>query len=218
MKYPKCKIITILVVICVLFLVVFLFTAYYFSPKYAKPIRENLETMATSDNGQCGTHLTSDHPNHGSSNYCTKVIKQPEMTVTRDFKNGLSLIDGGDGGTGNGPGGGIASGSGVGGPPPCYPKDSNGDPILDKEGNMVLGTVNEQGVCVPNRIDPYDYCPQVQKLMHDTWKLKVWYPYYEEDSGLYADVVKYWDVYDYVADFIRLDHKYGIDCPVSYIP
>lgn len=250
MKYPKCKKNTILVVIYVLFLITFIFTAYYFSPKYAKPIHESLNTIETSyqregadvrwDRGiggsgwhrgsgsgkgqsgnslniQCGTRLTADHPNHGSSNYCTKVIKQPEMTLGRggSFKNGLSLTDGGDGGTGNDPGG--ISGPRV-GQNHCYPKDSNGDPILDKEGNMVLGTVNVKGVCVPNRIDPYNYCPQVQKLMHDSWKLKVWYPYYEEDSGLHSDVIKYWDVYDYVADFIRLNHKYGIECPVSYIP
>jgi hypothetical protein len=219
MNYQKHRLIIILV-ICFVILVSFIMLAYYFSPRYVKPIRENLDSMADdTTTNECNTQLTARHPQY-DKNACSKVIKKSDTIVSSTFTNGIGIDQGGDGGTGKGPITAITSQGpgGPGGAAPCFPKDSNGDPILDEQGNPVQGTINEHGVCVPNRIDPYDYCPQVQKLMHDTWKLKVWYPYYEEDNGIQSDVVKYWDIYDYVADFIRLDHKYGIDCPVSYIP
>lgn len=54
--------------------------------------------------------------------------------------------------------------------------------------------------------------------MHDTWKLKVSYPYRDDGNGPQPNVTKYWDIYDYVEDFIKIDNKYNVNCPVSYVP
>jgi hypothetical protein len=124
-------------------------------------------------------------------------------------------------GVGGGGGGGGGGGyGGYGGGDTFDGGTSNGQPcfIIDDYGYQHQGTYNAEGQCIPTKIDNYQFCPLVEKLMHDTWKLKVTYPYRDDGNGPQPNVTKYWDIYDYVEDFIKIDNKYNVNCPVSYVP
>lgn len=200
--YNHCILVMLITIVFIMILV-----TYFYSYISYKNI-ESFDINFDGDSSACNKTHQYGHIFNRSDSCYKSLMNEGKFDNIGKFSNGDGFGIGGGIGGGMGAGGGGGDGTEEG--KICF--------VRDNTGKQVQGKYNKQGKCIPINIDPYQFCPEVQKLMHDTWKLKVWYPNYDEGGVVNTDVVKYMDIQEYVNDFIRIDNKYNIDCPVSYVP